>query len=233
MPKLTKKKTVLKKKSIKKPKLNYTYLKSLPLGDSDFFVDVGAHNGVSISNSYPFIKKGWKCISVEPNPYIFKDLKKNLKDYHKNVKFVQKAVSDKKGKAKFYFDKKGFLASRKKGSKADKKKGMRSTIQPMLFHEMSNTYITVNVDSLTNILKEAKAPKDIAIMSIDTEGMDYEVVKGLDVKKFKPRVILTEDYAKTKNIKYKLLRDMGYKHINQDGINSVWILKSLVRYLSK
>lgn len=232
MSKLTKKKTVSKKKSMKKPRLNYTYLKSLPLGDSDFFVDVGAHNGVSISNSYPFIKKGWRCISVEPNPYIFKDLKKNLKDYKDKVTFVQRAVSDKKGTAKFYFDKKGFLASRKKGSKSDKKKGMRSTIQPMLFHEMSNTYITVKVDTLTHILKEAKAPKDIAIISIDTEGMDYEVVKGLDIKKYKPRVILTEDYVKTKDMKYKLLREMGYKHINQDGINSVWILKNLAKNLN-
>ena len=44
--------------------------------------------------SLPFIKKGWKCISVEPNPYVFKDLKKNLELYKNNVKFVQKAVSN-------------------------------------------------------------------------------------------------------------------------------------------
>ena len=225
--KTTKKnKGIAKKLSKKNNKINYTFLKNLPIGESNFFVDVGAHNGVSISNSLPFIKKGWKCISVEPNPYVFKDLKKNLELYKNNVKFVQKAVSNKPGKAKFHFDKKGFLANRKKGTRTDRKKGMRSTIQPLLFNEMSDDYIMVNVDTLTNILDKNKAPKEISIISIDTEGLDYEVVEGLDTKKYKVNVIITEDYAKTKKQKYDLLKQKGYKHINQEGINSVWILKN-------
>ena len=61
------------------------------------------------------------------------------------------------------------------------------------------------------------------LMSIDTEGMDYEVLEGLD-SKYKIHIIITEDYSKTKDIKYKLLESKGYKHINQEGINSVWIL---------
>jgi len=225
MSKINRGKSLLKKtkKKEKIQRLNYTYLKSLDLGDEDFFVDVGAHNGVSISNSYAFIKKGWKAISIEPNPHVFKDLKKNLKGY--KVKFVKKAVSDTVGKTKFYFDKTGFLASRKKGSKSNKLKGMRSTIQPKLFDEMSDNYIIVEVDTLTNILDKHKAPKNISILSVDTEGLDYEVINGLDFNKYKPKVILTEDYVGTKNKKYKLLRSKGYKHINQDGINSVWIYK--------
>ena len=31
---------------------------------------------------------------------------------------------------------------------------------------------------------------------------------------------------KTKKQKYDLLKQKGYKHINQEGINSVWILKN-------
>ena len=212
----------LKQTKKKQKNLTYTYLKSLAIGNEDFFVDVGAHNGVSISNSYKFIKNGWRAISIEPNPHIFKDLKKNLDEYKDNVKFVKIAVSDKKGKTKFYFDKKGFLPNRKKGSRSHKLKGMRSTIQPQLFHEMSKNYIIVNVDTLTNILNKYNVPKNISILSIDTEGMDYEVLKGLDFSKYKPSIIVTEDYKKTKDIKYNFLRKMGYKHINQFGIDSVW-----------
>jgi len=214
----------------KNNRINYTYLKSLPIGTSNFFVDIGAHNGVSISNSLPFIKKGWKCISIEPNPHVFKDLKQNLKKYKKNIKFVRKAVSNKKGSSKFHFDKKGFLASRKKGSRTDRKKGMRSTIQPLLFHEMSKDHIIVDVDTITNILDENKAPREISIISIDTEGMDYEVIQGLNTQRYKVNVIITEDFVKTKEKKYKLLKSKGYKHINQDGINSIWLLNKIKNF---
>ena len=91
--------------------------------------------------------------------------------YKNNVKFVQRAVSNKPGKAKFHFDKKGFLADRKKGTRTDRKKGMRSTMQPLLFNEMSDDHIMVNVDTLTNILDKNKAPKETSIISIDTEGL--------------------------------------------------------------
>ena len=50
---------------------------------------------------------------------------------------------------------------------------------------MSDDYIMVNVDTLTNILDKNKAPKEISIISIDTEGLDYEVVEGLDTRNIK------------------------------------------------
>ena len=207
-----------------KQKITHSYLKKLlPENHFNYFVDIGAHNGVSISNSFPFIKKGWNCVSIEPNPYVYEDLEENLKKYEEHVILVKKAVSNVSGITKFHFDRRGFLKDRKKGGKADKKKGMRSTIQPELFKEMSDEFIMVEVDTITSILDSVDAPTEISIMSIDTEGMDYEVLEGLD-SKYKIHIIITEDYSKTKDIKYKLLESKGYKHINQEGINSVWIL---------
>ena len=42
------------------------------------FLDIGAHNGISLSNTYFFEKeKKWRGICIEPNPEIFKELQAN------------------------------------------------------------------------------------------------------------------------------------------------------------
>ena len=54
------------------------------------FVDVGAHNGISLSNSYFFeTELGWKGICVEPIPRAFGELQKN-----RNSILVQGCVTD-------------------------------------------------------------------------------------------------------------------------------------------
>ena len=48
--------------------------------ENGFFVDIGAHDGIELSNSYFFEKtKNWKGICIEPLPDIYKLLKKNRK----------------------------------------------------------------------------------------------------------------------------------------------------------
>ena len=34
-------------------------------------VDVGAYDGVNMSNTYYFEKKGWKCVCIEPINFVF------------------------------------------------------------------------------------------------------------------------------------------------------------------
>ena len=43
-----------------------------------FFIDIGAHDGISLSNTYLLEQEyGWKGICIEPNPSVFKKLCKN------------------------------------------------------------------------------------------------------------------------------------------------------------
>ena len=45
--------------------------------DSGVFVDIGAHNGISLSNSYFFEKElGWNGVCIEPMPEVYSELKK-------------------------------------------------------------------------------------------------------------------------------------------------------------
>ena len=62
------------------------------------FVDFGAHDGVSLSNTY-FLEKelGWSGIAIEPIPHVFEELKKN-----RNCQLINACIAARSGKAKFY-----------------------------------------------------------------------------------------------------------------------------------
>ena len=50
-----------------------------------FFIDIGVHDGITISNSFYFEKfKDWTGIWIEPNPNVYKELVKNRKSLNIN-----------------------------------------------------------------------------------------------------------------------------------------------------
>ena len=89
----------------------------------------------------------------------------------------------------------------------------------------------VSSKPLTKILdKTIYKDKQIDFLSIDAEGADYEVLKSLDFKKYKPKLICIEiwqDQIKEFNIKkhkiYKFLLKKKYKLITNLA-NNFWSL---------
>lgn len=92
----------------------------------------------------------------------------------------------------------------------------------------SNKSIDVEVDTLTNVLAENDFPKDFSLLLVDAEGMDYEVLLGLDFDRFQPRIIVTEEYVSNPekhSQKYQLLRDHHYILYREMGANTIWVQK--------
>jgi hypothetical protein len=87
--------------------------------------------------------------------------------------------------------------------------------------------IRVTVKSLTSLLDEHEAPADFSLLFVDAEGVDLEVLAGLDFDRYRPRVIVTEDdvaNAARHADKYLLLQRRGYVLYTVVGAtNSVWI----------
>ena len=61
-----------------------------------FFLDIGANDGKTFSNSLLFEENGWEGICVEPHPEIFKQL-----DAHRKCHLINACVSDTDGIVKF------------------------------------------------------------------------------------------------------------------------------------
>jgi glycosyltransferase involved in cell wall biosynthesis len=65
-------------------------------------------------------------------------------------------------------------------------------------------------------------PPDFGLLTIDAECMDLEVLQGLDFSRWRPRIIITEDYMPKFPAKSELLKKNGYQLRTQIAGNSIW-----------
>jgi FkbM family methyltransferase len=184
-----------------------------------WIIDVGANDGVTISNSLPFVELGWRAILIEPAPAVFKRLAINL-GTHDNATCLQLACSDKSGEADLYFG-------------TDGEDGLMSTLCRTDNEWFKTTRtaksVSVKTETITHILKQHHAPTRPGILLVDCEGMDYEALLGLDSSQFRPTVIATEEYeweAEKHAAKYGLLIRANYSLVQKVGCNTVWIDRS-------
>jgi FkbM family methyltransferase len=192
------------------------FLRSLlPRNTPRFLVDVGAHDGAYLSNSLPFIQEGWEGVLVEPHPQLFLELTQRHAG-NPRVYTVQKACMDRSGTMPLYMGKDGNAAL-----------STLCTDDTAWFRESrSEESIPVEADTLTHILDAHNVPGDFSLLLIDAEGMDYEVLLGLDANRYRPRIILTEEYEddrQKKGWKFALLSARGYRYHATIGCNTVWL----------
>lgn len=178
-----------------------------------YLVDVGAHDGRSLSNSFPFLQLGWAGTLVEPLPQAFERLAELYRD-RPDARCVPAACSD--------WDGEGRLAVGDGGPTT-----MTSTLHAE--GPRPGNSISVPVRTLTSVLEETEAPHDFSLLLVDAERRDHEVLAGLDFGRYRPRVVVTEDGVARHAEKYALLRDRGYAlYTVVAGTNSIWVSSSLV-----
>lgn len=187
--------------------------------DLPFLVDVGANDGLFFSNSYEFLKAGWSGLLIEPLPKAYRSLARRYRRSSK-VTCLNVACSNQSGQGQLFIG-------------ADGEMGMTSTLSKdqndwFLRNRTSKT-IPVQVRVLNDVLKEANVPKDFSLLMIDTEGLDFEVLQGIQFAEYRPRIILTENYdidLEKAHAKDAFLIANGYELAEKTLENSFWIRKS-------
>ncbi len=82
--------------------------------------------------------------------------------------------------------------------------------------------IEVPVRTLDDILDEANAPAPIDFLSIDVESHEIEVLNGVTLTRWQPRLILIEDLAFNTRL-HRHLRSRGYKWVRRTGLNGWYV----------
>ncbi len=173
-------------------------------GYKGFFVDVGAHHPVRYSNTNYFYKRGWKGINIEPTPSAigaFNTFRK--RDVNLNI-----GIGPEKTKLKFYCFNEPALnsfseeVSKKIDAESDKYRIIKE--------------LDIDVLPLGDVLDQhLPANTKIDFLSIDVEGLDYQVLLSNNWSKYKPDVILVEESVNVDDLNnspiYKFLKDMGYR----------------------
>ena len=146
-----------------------------------FYVDIGAHHPKRFSNTYFFYRRGWRGINIDAMPGSMKIFEK-LRPRDINLEC---GISNSRGKLDYYiFNESALNGFSKKLSK--ERNNDDSTYQ-------INEIIKVEVLPLSMILNYQLPEKQIIdFMSIDVEGLDYEVLISNDWSKYRPKYVLTE-----------------------------------------
>lgn len=155
-----------------------------------FFVDVGAFNPVVGSLTKTLYDKGWKGINLD-----FSETNINLfKIFRKRDISVQTGVSDKNiVKKSFTFDpSSGTNTLNEKYAQGWAKKFYKN-------YEIKN----VKCKTLNSILEENNIIKNFDYLNIDVEAHDYEVLRGIDLNLFKPKLITCEIIGDLRKISKK------------------------------
>ena len=82
--------------------------------------------------------------------------------------------------------------------------------------------INVPIRTLDSILAEAGSPTKFDFLSIDMEGPEIEVLRGFDIARWQPRLILLEDHVADLS-KHRYLTAAGYRIIRRYENNGWYV----------
>ena len=78
--------------------------------------------------------------------------------------------------------------------------------------------------SLNTILKKYPAIDNIDFLSIDTEGTEIDVMKGFDIQKWMPKIVVLENnYDDNHYLDY--MESVGYQRILRNVVNDFYTIK--------
>lgn len=192
------------------------------LSTSGYYVDIGAHDGRSYSNTYHLEKAGWRGLLIEPIlPTYFR--LRQLRS-HKSNHFVNAACVPFNYNLPNVFMSYGDLMSFAPDISTLNAAEWISGARQFLNRNESITETWAPAKTLNTILLEVDSPKNISFMSIDVEGAELEVLKGLDFDVFSFNLICLETYNPELLIEFMLTK--GYVSITYVANNLVLIKNS-------
>ena len=181
--------------------------------DDGFFVELGANDGVTQSNTLYLEKhQKWKGVLVEPTPHNFLKCLENRSKLNHIVcnacvpfdypeKFVEIIFSN--------------LMSTPVGLESDIESPDKNADDGLrwLKPHWKNFSFGAVAKPLNEILLEANAPKLIDLLSLDVEGAEIAVLKGINHTQFRFRYILVESRDDVKTISY--MNSINYEYISK------------------
>ena len=134
-----------------------------------YFLEVGANDGVALSNTYELEKAGWTGLSIDPFP-------KNREQRH--TKLVVAAVASSVRNVTFV--------------RADEYGGIKEHLGLHAAKALTSEAVTLTTRTLTEILETENAPSYIDYMSLDTEGSEYDILSSFPFWKYTLGLISVE-----------------------------------------
>lgn len=193
--------------------LVFRYLQKFKKG---IYIDVGCYHPYKGSLTFKLFRRGWRGFNFDLSKVSI-DLFRisRPKDFNMCC-----AISDKDKKIKFF---------------ENSKINQQNTI--LTKGKESKKIKEINSYKLNTILKKYKIIK-FDYLNIDVEGAEFQVLKGLDLRKYKPKLITLEinnflDALNNKKKINKYLFENNYFLFNRVGVTNFYFHKTFMKKIDK
>jgi FkbM family methyltransferase len=176
-----------------------------------FYIDVGANNPTIQSNTHFFYKKGWSGINIDALPGSMKKFNRfRPRDINLEV-----PISDKQEILKYYMFSPSFYNTFDEEYAVNLKDILVDTKK-------------LQTEKLSLILDKYLNNRKIHFMTIDVEGLDFQVLKSNNWNKYRPLVIVIELFADDfgfilENEITNFLKGKGYSFYRFSPTNAFYI----------
>ena len=182
------------------------------------FVDVGSHHPIEGSNTFGLYMRGWRGLTIDPNPAFAPLFKRLRPDDTHLVEGVSAAPASMQ-----YFEFEPSVLNTLSAERSEQLKTFGYT--PTGTQE-------VICRPLASMLDDKLHGRHIDFLSVDCESYDLVALQSLDIQRHRPTVILIEDYDRyfafrdggsTRTILDGFLRDHDYCPIAQLAFSTYYV----------
>jgi len=184
--------------------------------ENGFFIEVGAHDGVSCSNTLFFEEsRNWNGICIEPGSEEFQKLRVNRKSHNINA-----CVSDYDGESEYtYIEGYSMMLS---GLSETYNKSHEERINREVNHYGGKiNKVMIPVFRLQTILDQLNVTQ-VDYCSIDTEGSEFNIIKSIDFDKTTITVFSIENNYGDTQIQ-DFLEEKGYKLLTKISWDDIFV----------
>jgi FkbM family methyltransferase len=168
-----------------------------------FFVEAGANHPTLCSQTWLLEQRGWKGILVEPIGEKFELIRRERPA--SRVIRLALGAPEQRGRARFN------VAA---GNDALSGLSLNEGVTAERVEE-------VEVRTLDDVLAEAGNPR-LDLVSIDVEGVELEVLRGFDLARHRPAVLLVEDHLQKMKVHRHITRQ-NYRLVKRTGCNNWYV----------
>jgi FkbM family methyltransferase len=196
------------------------YFKGEPPG---FFVEVGAYDGIILSNTYLLESLGWSGILVEPDPAMAARCRTN----RPKCRLYECAAVGSDATKEITFN----VVD---GGEVYSAAGELTPLQRKRLEEwgLRSRTMTVAARTLDSMLAEAGAAR-VDFVSIDVEGGEADILRGFDLARWRPRVVMVEVNSRVRSsgVREAFTRQ-GYVYLESIEINEIYVPLTELRALA-
>jgi FkbM family methyltransferase len=216
------------------PRILHAFAEAYPRA---VFIEIGANDGVQYDQLRPFIVSlPWVGVMVEPVPWLFQRLRDNYRG-KEGLAFENAAVGDIDGVVPFYYvppaedhegdpswsDAMGSLSRAEVERTVKATREFAARASNVRIPDLSSRIERIEVPSLTfESLCRKHDIERLDLLLIDAEGYDWEIIKGIDFGRCRPRLLIFENVhltAEERDQSVAHLEGLGYE-LTYEGIDT-------------